>query len=1337
MLDFLKVSTRSTKRESLEIYPEFLIDKTKDLMIRGGDFYAIWNEDSGLWSTDEQDAIRLIDREVDRFYEEHKNEFNGGVRVLHMRRASSGLIDAWHKYCKQQMRDSFHMLDESLIFANTEVKKKDYASKRLPYPLERGDISAYDKLMNVLYSPEERHKLEWAIGSIVNGDSKTIQKFIVLYGPPKSGKSTVINLIERLFDGYISTFDAKTLGSSNASFALEAFRDNPLVAIQHDGDLSKIEDNTRLNSLVSHELMTVNEKFKSAYATKFKCFLFMATNKPVKITDAKSGLMRRLIDVTPTGNRVSADEYIRLTSQMEFELGAIAWHCKKVYEEDKRAYDGYTPIMMLGASNDFYNFILDTYSTFEKEDETTLGNAWDLYKRYCEEARVPYPYSQRAFKEELKNYFHEYYERAPRLADGSRPHNYYKGFYIETYGDTPVQKTEPVSWLDLKQQVSQLDILCAEDPAQLATADGSRPLKKWINNTNRLKDISTSLLHFLRPKDKHHIFVDFDLRDAEGKKCLQLNLEAASKWPPTYAEVSKSGEGIHLHYIYTGDPSELNYVYAPGIEIKVCTGDGSIRRKLSLCNSLPIASISSGLPRKEEKVVNFKAIESEKQLRKQILECIQKGYQNVPSTAQNVQFIKHLIDEANASGTSYDISDMYLAILKFAENSTNQKDNCVKIVSQMQFKSEEPSVDEGFQNDSEDDLVFFDIEVFPNLLLINYKFRGPDKPVIRLINPDPEAVKALFRLKLVGFNNRGYDNHILYARGQLEYAIEQIFERSQQIIAGAKDAKFGEAYNISYTDIYEFATVKQSLKKWEIELGIHHQELGLPWDKPVPEEKWAMVSEYCDNDVLATEALFEARQGDWKACKILAALTGRTPNDNGNSMAEQFIFGSDKNPQATFNWRDLSKPVRWSPELARRYRKGKKFRIFDAEGHPTYEEYIPGVPIPEGYSILPFFPKYRFIKGKSYWLSDDELEMWKDTGYDPKWKNLEGKIIGEGGAVYGLQGIWTNVDDEDVSSMHPHSATADDFFGPVYTQRFEELVEARVAIKHGDLELAGSMLDGALKPFLTEEDAKDLAQALKIVINKVYGMSAAKYDNRFRDPNNIDNFIAKRGALFMYMLREEVLKRGYLVAHIKTDSIKIPDATPEIVDFVRTFGAEYGYTFEQEALFDRFCLVNDAVYVAKTDKGEWTATGTQFQIPYVFKSLFSKEPIVFEDMCEAKSVTTALYLGERDDEDHCDEPRFIGKVGLFCPMLPGCGGRKLLRQSVDKDGNIKYSAVVGTKDYYWMESELVKNLGLEDKINRGYYDKLVNGAIDTINQFGSYELFVADEPYPYSDNLPF
>ena len=61
MLDFLKVSTRMTKTGTLEIYPRFVVKNSDDLMIRGRDFYAIWVEDRGLLSTDEQYAIRLID----------------------------------------------------------------------------------------------------------------------------------------------------------------------------------------------------------------------------------------------------------------------------------------------------------------------------------------------------------------------------------------------------------------------------------------------------------------------------------------------------------------------------------------------------------------------------------------------------------------------------------------------------------------------------------------------------------------------------------------------------------------------------------------------------------------------------------------------------------------------------------------------------------------------------------------------------------------------------------------------------------------------------------------------------------------------------------------------------------------------------------------------------------------------------------------------------------------------------------------------------------------------------------------------------------------------------
>ena len=269
----------------------------------------------------------------------------------------------------------------------------------------------------------------------------------------------------------------------------------------------------------------------------------------------------------------------------------------------------------------------------------------------------------------------------------------------------------------------------------------------------------------------------------------------------------------------------------------------------------------------------------------------------------------------------------------------------------------------------------------------------------------------------------------------------------------------------------------------------------------------------------------------------------------------------------------------------------------------------------------------------------------------------------------------------------------------------------------------------------------------------------------------------------MVNLKHEVQNRGFTVAHIKTDSIKIPNATPEIIKFVTDYGKLYGYNFEHEATYDRMCLVNDAVYIAKykdgKHAGEWTATGTQFQVPYVFKKLFSHEPIEFRDLCETKSVTKGdLYLDMNEDlmdvsvlekelskasdkfkkglisDTTYDgikadlEPKiaeghnyiFVGRVGQFCPIKPGKKGGILYRYS---DG--KYYAAAGTKGYRWLESELVKGLGKESDIDESYYISLVDEAKDTISKYGDFEMFVSDGPIldmnppevPFDEDLPF
>ena len=1331
MVDFLIISTKQTKN-GVEIFPKFrLYPKSQDLMIRGGDFYAIWRDDIGLWSTNEDDALAIIDSELSKAADEYEQKHpDARVVPLYTWDSSSGSIDAWHKYCQKQKRDSFEMLDETLVFSNSETNKKDYASKKLSYPLESGSITAYDKLISTLYDEENRHKIEWAIGSIVTGDSKYIQKFMVFYGAAGTGKSTILNIIQELFNGYYSVFDARALGSSSNSFALEPFKTNPLVAIQHDGDLSKIEDNTRLNSLVSHELMTVNEKFKSTYANRFKCFLFMGTNKPVKITDAKSGLIRRLIDVSPTGNKVPQSEYRRLVKQIPFELGPIAWHCKEVYLEDPDYYNDYIPVSMMGASNDFYNFVFDSYHIFKKEDGVTLKQAWEMYKNYCDDTKVPYPVPQRIFKEELKNYFNDYNDRL-NLDDGTRARSYYSGFktsIFESNSEKPSKEKTDNYLIDFKKQESIFDKECADCLAQYASSKET-PSKKWDNVKTTLRDINTSRIHYVKIPE-NHIVIDFDIKDETGKKSFEKNLEAASKWPATYAELSKSGSGIHLHYIYNGDVTKLSRVYADSIEIKVFSGKSSLRRKLTKCNDLPIKTISSGLPiRKEKSMVSDNVIKSEIGIRKMIQRNMEKEFH--PGTKPSIDFIYKILEDAYERGVKYDVSDMKNDIYAFAMNSTNQSEYCIKLVSQMHFKSDDPSEAVDSKNAQ---IIFYDIEVFPNLLLVNWKLKGKENKIVRMINPSPSDIEELLKYRLVGFNCRRYDNHLIYAR-LMGYSNEQIYNLSQRIIKGERNAFFGEAYNLSYTDIYDFASAgnKKSLKKLEIEMGIHHKELGLPWDQPVPEEKWIEVAEYCDNDVIATEAAWDYLSADWLARQILADLAGMTVNDTTNTLTTKIIFGNERKPQSKFFYRNLAEPVKELPDDILKFLKN---------ACPDMMKQKHG----EAKSLLPYFPGYTFEGGKSMY---------------------RGEEVGEGGYVYAEPGIHCNVALLDIASMHPHSDIAECLFGPEYTERFRDIVEGRVNIKHEDWDAVDKMLDGKLTPYVQkvkdgELTSKDLANALKTAINSVYGLTAANFDNPFRDIRNKDNIVAKRGALFMIDLKHEVQKRGFTVAHIKTDSIKIPNATKEIIDFVMDFGKKYGYTFEHEATYDRMCLVNDAVYICKykdgKKAGKWDATGTQFQIPYVFKTLFSKELIEFDDMCETKSVTSALYLdmnenlpdvtleekqldklnqlfkkeqiseGEYNTEstalkkiiDTGHDYKFVGKVGNFCPILPGKGGGLLVRE---KDG--KYYSATGSKGYRWLESEMIRGTN-EAFIDRRYYDELVNEAISTIEQFGDFEMFVSD-----------
>ena len=297
-----------------------------------------------------------------------------------------------------------------------------------------------------------------------------------------------------------------------------------------------------------------------------------------------------------------------------------------------------------------------------------------MYNTYNDEAKVAYPYSRRAFREELMNYFEEYKERAETV-NGERVRSYYSGFKAEKFKeflDEPVKAEEPTaepetSWIEFKEQHSLFNDICKDCPAQYATDDGI-PMRKWENVKSKLAELDTSRLHYVKVPE-NHIVIDFDIPGPDGKKSFERNLEAASKWPKTYAELSKSGAGIHLHYIYTGDATKLSRIYDENIEVKVFTGKSSLRRKLSKCNDIPVATISSGLPLKgETKMVDTKQIQDERHLRILIKKALAKEIS--PYTKPSIDFIAHIMDEAYEGNVVYNVDDMRNAILGFAASSS-------------------------------------------------------------------------------------------------------------------------------------------------------------------------------------------------------------------------------------------------------------------------------------------------------------------------------------------------------------------------------------------------------------------------------------------------------------------------------------------------------------------------------------------------------------------------------------------------------------------------------------------------------------------------------------------
>ena len=1227
----------------------------RDIVCKGGEMYAFWYDN--IWNTDMFKLMDIMDSEVSEKYHVLKKADPELEVVPHfMSDHDSNVMKKFREFTRQ-MPESDIQFNSRIIFSDQEIKREDYATEQLSYTPTPGDTPAFDEMFDKLYAPEEMQKIMWFIGAVLTNSMKRIEKFLFLYGGKGTGKGTIISVFKKLFEGYYEPIDLYRL-TGGSEFATGGIKETPLL-IDDDADLYSIKDDTNLLKLTSHDPIQVNNKYQSTYTVTFEGLLVAASNQPFRVRNIDSGITRRAIVAKPTNEKHDYETYHRLMKQIDFELAHIAQKAIDVFSSmGSGYYEDYVDYGMMEETDHFYEFVRE--NAIGLGDQVTLKQASELYKIYLEDIHYDTRGYKRKAKQGLLRYYREFRDNA--MIDGVQARNVFTGLKWEVLfpdrEDRPMMETPKVAQLindfDLQERPSVFDEEARDYQAQYTNQAGT-PQKKWDEVKTRLSDIDTSELHYVM-LPINHIVIDLDITDENGEKDLALNLEKVIELglPDTYMETSKSGQGVHLHYIYNGDPKELDKLIEEDVEIKVFKGKSSLRRKLTICNKKEIATIMTGLPKKEEGSQMYSDIEliswNEKKMRALVKGNLERKYH--ANTKPSVDFIVKIFEDAQKAGTKYDLRDMRQDILAFASSSTNQAATCMKLVSNINFNTLEPEDATDIQKQSggkffaDEEIYFYDVEVFSNLFIFAYKKYGaPAEETVALINPTKTQIEKVVELPLVGFNNRRYDNHIVYA-ALLGEDNASLYRQSQRII-NDKDASSGMysgAYELSYTDIYDYSNAgnKKSLAKWQVELGIKHDEFELPWDKPVPEDMWERAAEYCKNDVVSTEAVFEATKSDYNARRILSILSGLSMNASTNQHTTAIIF--DNKPK------------------------------FETQKELVYT------------NLSEDFPGYSYSFGKS---------------------TYRGEEPGEGGYVYAEPGVYQNVSLYDVASMHPRSIVELNAFGK-YTSNFEELMDGRLDCKHDDESSLRERFGGRLSDILDEEGITltDISNGLKTAINSVYGLTSASFDNAFRHPKNQDNIVAKRGALFMIDLKLALQEKGVQVVHIKTDSIKVVDATPEINDFIFEFGKRYGYEFELEDVYTRFALVNKAAYICENEAGEWEAVGAQYKEPFVYKMLFTKEDLAIKDFFQTKQVRNAsLYLGDR----------FIGSLA---EVYASETGEDMLRVTDDKEGYVS-----GTKGFKW---RLAHEWQGKDDVDMLYYKELLRKAIENIKQVGNVEIMIND-----------
>lgn len=215
------------------------------------------------------------------------------------------------------------------------------------------------------------------------------EKALLLLGESRSGKSTILNVINYL------------IGEENVSNVALEFISNPQYTamlinkmVNIDWDVASGAERFEANFKVitSGEPVNVNDKYVKTFTFRPHCKLIMAANKFPRITDHSSAFYKRLILLPCDRVFEPHEQDIQLKEKLKLELaGIFNWAVEGLHRLEKRGYFEMNKSFMTDAIEELREES-NPIDIFFKENIVTdvLGTAYiekqelyNIYKRWC------------------------------------------------------------------------------------------------------------------------------------------------------------------------------------------------------------------------------------------------------------------------------------------------------------------------------------------------------------------------------------------------------------------------------------------------------------------------------------------------------------------------------------------------------------------------------------------------------------------------------------------------------------------------------------------------------------------------------------------------------------------------------------------------------------------------------------------------------------------------------------------------------------------------------------------------------------------------------------------